>query len=132
MKSYKDLEVYQASYKLAIEVHRITLTLPKHELYEIGSQVRRSSQSVKDNIIEGYGRRQYKTEFIRFLVFANASLLEAVSQLEMLRDLYQPKNIDLLIEQYNKLGKQLLTFINYVDSNWQTQKTHNSKPITDN
>lgn len=132
MKSYKDLEVYQASYKLAIEVHRITLTLPKHELYEIGSQVRRSSQSVKDNIIEGYGRRQYKAEFIRFLVFANASLLEAVSQLEMLRDLYQPKNIDLLIEQYNKLGKQLLTFINYVDSNWQTQKTHNSKPITDN
>ena len=54
MKSYLDLEIYQLAYKLAIEVHEMSLTLPKYELYEQGSQIRRSSKSIKDNIAEGY------------------------------------------------------------------------------
>ncbi|CAM3435556.1 four helix bundle protein [Aequorivita lipolytica] len=60
MKSYKDLDIYNLAFECAIEVHHVSLKLPKFELYEQGSQVRRSSKSVKDNIIEGYGRRKYK------------------------------------------------------------------------
>jgi len=41
--------------------------LPKFEMYEEGSQIRRSAKSVAANIVEGYGRRRYKQEFIRFL-----------------------------------------------------------------
>lgn len=37
MKSYKDLEIYQIAYKLALEVHIMNLTLPKYEIYEQGS-----------------------------------------------------------------------------------------------
>lgn len=37
--SYKDLEIYQLAFKLAIEVHNMTMTLPKFELYEEGSQI---------------------------------------------------------------------------------------------
>ena len=33
--------------------------------YELGSQLRRSSDSVVYNIVEGYGRRKYKADFIR-------------------------------------------------------------------
>ena len=55
MKSYTDLDVYQEAYKLAIKVHRMSLELPKFELHEQGSQVRRSSKSIKDTIAEGYG-----------------------------------------------------------------------------
>ena len=73
MKSYRDLEVYQSAYQLAIKVHKMTMTLPKYEMYEQGSQVRRSTKSIKDNIVEGYGRNRYKNEFIRFLVYAHAS-----------------------------------------------------------
>lgn len=40
MKSNRDLEIYQMAYKLALEVHKMSLTLPKYELYEQGSQVR--------------------------------------------------------------------------------------------
>jgi four helix bundle protein len=69
MKSYRDLEIYQIAYKLAIKVHEMSLTLPKYELYEQGSQVRRSGKSVKDNIVEGYGRKRYKDDFIRFLIY---------------------------------------------------------------
>ncbi len=48
------------AYSLAIKVHRMTLTLPKYEMYEQGSQVRRSTKSIKDNIVEGYGRKLNK------------------------------------------------------------------------
>jgi four helix bundle protein len=72
---------------MAIEVHKISLKLPKFELYEQGSQVRRSSKSVKDNIVEGYGRRIYKQDFIKFLTYSHASLLECLSQLEMIDEL---------------------------------------------
>lgn len=44
MKSYRDLEIYKESKRLAIEVHKVSLTLPKFELYEEGDQVRRSSK----------------------------------------------------------------------------------------
>ncbi|MEN8137679.1 MAG: four helix bundle protein [Bacteroidota bacterium] len=70
MKSYRDLEIYQMAYQLAVEVHLLTMKLPKYELYEQGSQVRRSSKSIKDTIVEGYGRRRYKADFIRFLFYS--------------------------------------------------------------
>ncbi len=38
MQSYKDLEIYRVSHKLAVEIHKMTLTeLPKFEIYEEGS-----------------------------------------------------------------------------------------------
>lgn len=72
MKSYKDLEIYKRSYDLALKVHDLTMKLPKHELYEEGSQARRSSKGITSCIVEGYGRKRYKAEFIKFLVYAHA------------------------------------------------------------
>ncbi len=40
MRSYKDLEIYQLSYKLAVKIHRLTLKLPHYEQYEEGKQIR--------------------------------------------------------------------------------------------
>jgi four helix bundle protein len=54
MTSYRDLEIYNDSKALAIDVHFMSLKLPKFELYEEGSQVRRSSKSVTAMIVEGY------------------------------------------------------------------------------
>ena len=120
MKSYRDLEIYQSAYSLALEVHEITMQLPKFELYEQGSQVRRSSKSIKDNIVEGYGRKAYKQEFIRFLIFAHASCDETISQLNMINDLYYKENpIVELLEKYETLSKQIHTFIQYVETNWK-------------
>lgn len=63
MKSYRDLEVYKLSKTLAIRVHKMSLLFPKFELYEEGSQVRRSSKAVTSAIVEGYGRRIYRLIF---------------------------------------------------------------------
>ena len=72
MKSYRDLEIYKESKRLAIEIHKVSLQLPKFELFEEGSQIRRSSKSVTSMIVEGYGRRRYKADFIKFLVYAQS------------------------------------------------------------
>ena len=38
-EGYKKLEIYQLAHRLAIDVHAMTMNLPKHELYEEGSQI---------------------------------------------------------------------------------------------
>ncbi len=83
--SYRSLEIYQLADDLVIKIHEMTLNdLPGFEIYETGSQIRRSIKSVKSNIVEGYGRRSYKQDFIHFLIFAHASLDETIDHLETL------------------------------------------------
>ena len=55
-KSHKDLEIYNDALNLFFETHKTSLKLPKYELYELGSQIRRSADSMVSNIVEGYGR----------------------------------------------------------------------------
>ncbi|MCK4496508.1 MAG: four helix bundle protein [Candidatus Aminicenantes bacterium] len=45
--SYKQLEIWKLSRELVIEIHKMTMNLPRFELYETGSQIRKSSKSVK-------------------------------------------------------------------------------------
>jgi len=126
MKSYRDLEIYQIAYKLAIKVHEMSLTLPKYELYEQGSQVRRSSKSVKDNIVEGYGRKRYKDDFIRFLIYSQSSCDETISHLNMISDLYfNGSPLNDLISEYDILGKKINKFVQFVEESWMTNKTSN-------
>jgi len=120
MKSYKDLDIYNLAFAYSIEVHHASLKMPKFELYEQGSQVRRSSKSVKDNIIEGYGRRRFKQDFIKFLTYSHASLLECKGQLETIQVLYKISEIPDLIQKYDALGAKIFAFILYVEKNWKT------------
>jgi four helix bundle protein len=69
---------------VVIEVHEMSLKLPKFELYEEGSQIRKSSKTTKAAIVEGYGRRRYKQDWIKFLVYALSSNDETMDHLETL------------------------------------------------
>jgi four helix bundle protein len=83
--SYKRLEIWEMARALVVDIHRMTLAeLPSFEKYEQGSQIRRSIKSVKANIVEGYGRRRYRQDFIRYLVLAHASCDETKDHLETL------------------------------------------------
>jgi four helix bundle protein len=85
--SYKRLEIWVIAQALVVDIHQMTLTkLPKFEMYEEGSQLRRAIKSIKSNIVEGYGRRRYRQDYIRFLVLAHASCDEAKDHLETLRE----------------------------------------------
>jgi four helix bundle protein len=121
MSSYKDLDIYKIAFKLSINVHKLSLQLPSFELYEQGSQIRRSSKSIKDQIAEGYGRRKYKADFIKFLIYAQASNDECLNQIATIQEIYPEKNgwKELLIE-YEILGKKINKFIQYVGNNWKS------------
>ena len=84
MKSYRDLDIYQESRRLAVEGHKLSLTLPKHELYEEGSQVRRSSKSGTVSIVEGFGRRRYKADYIKHLIYSQSECDETLVHLDFL------------------------------------------------
>lgn len=115
---YKDLEIWKLSRDLTTEIHRMTLTgLPKFEMYEVGSQIRRSIKSVKSNIVEGYGRRRYKMEFIHFLIYAESSTDETIDHLETLFEtgsLTSKEEFDKLHLRLETLAKQINGFINAV------------------
>ena len=122
MSSYKDLEIYKTGLELFYITHPMSLQLPKHELYELGSQLRRSSESIVSNIVEGYGRKRYKADFIKFLVYSHASCLETKGHLFKIKNLYGGliPDIDAYIAEYDILGAKIFNFIKYVEANWQT------------
>jgi four helix bundle protein len=124
--SYRDLEIWELARQVAIAVHRMTLqNLPKFEMFEEASQIRRSAKSISANIVEGYGRRRYKQEFIRFLVFARASCDETIDHLELLFETGSLTNEDIyrdLSAQLDLLGRKLNVFINSVERLHRTDR----------
>ena len=60
--------------------------LPRFEMHEVGSQVRRSAKSIRANIVEGYGKRRYKMEFLRHLTYALGSAQETLDHLDTLHE----------------------------------------------
>ena len=120
MKSYRDLEVYKESKEYAIRIHTITLALPKFEMYEEGSQIRRSSKAVTSLIVEGYGRRRYKADFIKFLVYSHSECDETIVHLDFLFEtgsLTDKKKFDDLKAAYFFLSNKINNFIIWVDNN---------------
>lgn len=119
MKSHEDLEVYQNAFDLAIRVRKESLKLESHDRYEGGSQIRRSSQSIVNYIVEGYGRRQYKADFVKFLIYSYSSLQEAKSQSKFIYISTENKSWNGIYNELNKLGIKLYNFINYVKDHWK-------------
>ncbi|MFK7978812.1 MAG: four helix bundle protein [Saprospiraceae bacterium] len=123
--SYKKLEIWRLADSLVVKVHKMSLKeLPKFEMYEVGSQVRRSVKSIKSNIVEGYGRR-YKNDFIKFLVYPQASLDETVDHIETLYRTESLKNkalFDDLATGLDVLGKKLNKFLQAVERNYQSPR----------
>ncbi len=84
---YQRLEVWRLARDLSVEVHRMTLEeLPRFEMHEVGSQVRRSAKSIRANIVEGYGKRRYKLDFLRHLTYALGSAQETLDHLDTLHE----------------------------------------------
>ena len=120
-KSYRDLEIYQLSYELAMEIPRMSLKLPKYELYEEGSQIRKSSKGITSCVVEGYGRKKYKSDFIKFLIYSHASCDETILHLNFINDTHEidKEEMNYLLDAYNELGGKINRFIQYVEREWK-------------
>lgn len=123
MSSYRELEIYIEWKRLAIEVHKMTIILPRHELFEEGSQVRRSSKSVTSMIVEGYGRRRYKADFVKYLIFSQSECDETIVHLDFLFETKSLSNTELynkLRSGYDLLSKRINKYTQWVESNLNT------------
>ena len=125
-RGYKDLEVWKIANELVNDIHSMTLSdLPKFEMYETGNQIRRSIKSVKSNIVEGYGRRNYKLEFLHFLTIAIASNDETLDHFETLfqtNSLKDKEKYERLHDRIDELGRKLNLFIKSVETHHKSWK----------
>ena len=120
--SYKNLEIWKLSKEIVIDIHKMSLELPTFEMYEEGRQIRKSSKSIKSNIVEGYGRRIYKQDFIRFIIYSLSSNDETIDHLETLFETGSLAD-EVIFQDLHKridiLGKKLNRFLESI------QKSHN-------
>ena len=75
--SFRQLQVYQKAFKLAMEIFEITKKFPVEERYSLTDQIRRSSRSVCANIGEAYRKRRYPKHFISKLSDCDAENTES-------------------------------------------------------
>ncbi|MEO8086406.1 MAG: four helix bundle protein [Bacteroidota bacterium] len=125
--SYRNLEIWQLSKELVIDIHKMTLTaLPKFEIYEEGSQIRRSMKSVKSNIVEGYGRKKYQPDYAKHIVYALGSNDETIDHLETLYETGSLEDQELyhnLSERLQTLGKKINLFLQSIELGIQSKKS---------
>ena len=116
--SYKNLEIWKLAKEVVIEIHKMSLTLPKFEQFEEAQQIRRSSKTVRSCIVEGYGRRKYKADFIKFLIYSLSSNDETIDHLEMLFETESLKDETFYNSLHTKLetlGRKLNNFLQAVE-----------------
>lgn len=111
--TYRDLEVYKRSYKLALEIHRFSLTLPPYLQYDLADQIRRASRSIPSDIAEGYARNQSIKDKTVFLKRSLGSVDELLFNLEFLKDtdLITKNKFEYFYSEYTICGKQLTNLI---------------------
>ena len=117
IQSYRDLKVYERSYRMAIEMYQITSGYPKEEMYGLTSQIKRASTSIALNIAEGYGKRESLNEFKRFLLMAIGSCDEMKVLLDISKDLgfITEEEHQRSEQEYEEIGKML----NRLRSKWR-------------
>jgi four helix bundle protein len=86
IRSYRDLEAWKQSMKVAEGCYRFTEMFPKSEVFGLATHIRRSAVSIPSNIAEGHNRRS-RVAFLSFIGIAMGSQAELETQLELARRL---------------------------------------------
>lgn len=86
--SFKDLDVYQRSYKNCLILNKEVLpNLPSEEKFDLKSQLLRSSKAIPRLIAEGYAKRHQRKGFQKYLLDATAEANETIVGIELCIDL---------------------------------------------
>lgn len=110
IKSFRDLEVYQNTYKASIVIMtKLIPKLPRTERFDLVDQLSRACKAIPRLIAEGYAKRHQRAGFQKYLDDAMAETNETIVCLEHCKDIYNinPNSIDILIDIYDKSGRQI-------------------------
>ena len=124
MKSFENLDVWEAAHKLVLEIYKITKKFPEEERFRLIDQLCRSAASVPANIAEGTGRNTLN-EYIQYLYNARGSFEETRYHLILARDLNYIDKVEFsaLKKQYDSIGKMLNGLIKSLKSSQNKTRT---------
>ncbi len=113
MSGYKELKIYERSYRAAKATYEMTESYPKEENYGMAGQIRRAALSIPMNIAEGYAKRESQEEFKRFLKMAIGSANEVLVLLDFSYDVgyIGEETHKKAVAEYEAIAKMLNTFI---------------------
>jgi len=108
IRSHKELDVYKMAFEASMEIFKLSKDFPKHEMYSLTDQIRRSSRSVCSNLTEAFRKRKYPKSFVSKLSDSEGEAAETQTWLDYCYECnYIEKNVhDVLTEKYdNIIGK---------------------------
>ena len=116
-KSFRDLDVYQESLVLSLEIHEFAKTLPTEERFVLADQMRRASRSVPANISEAWRKRRYKAAFIAKLSDSETEASEMQCWLDFsLKAKFMTQTVyEDFDQRYERIIAQLVTMIDGAD-----------------
>lgn len=101
--NYKNLKIWQIGIEIANDVSDLLLEFPKHERFDLSSQLSRCSVSIPSNIAEGSSRTD--KSFSHFIDISLGSSFELITQLLVAR---HRKYIN--EEKFNKIETKIEEF----------------------
>ena len=114
---YRQLQIYERSYKAALAIYRMTREFPETEKFALTSQMQRAGTSIALNIAEGYAKKSSQEEFKRFLMMALGSANEMSVLIDFSKDLgyITEKQYEKASKEYDEIGKMLNRFVQTVN-----------------
>jgi len=124
MRDFRKIQVWERAHQFALQVYKITSSLPKEELYGLTSQMRRAAMSIPSNIAEGCGR-DTQTELARFIHIASGSASELEYQLILAHDLgyIRDELYPNLNAEINEIKRMLVGFEKAIKANSKNLKS---------
>lgn len=119
--NYKNLKVWQLGIEIANDVSDILLEFPKHERYDLSSQMSRCSVSIPSNIAEGSSRTD--RAFSHFVAIALGSSFELITQLIVAkhRKYIDEETFEKMEKKIEEFQKMTMSFQNGLKKNIFTQ-----------
>jgi len=112
---FEKLEIWKLAIELANDVHILTRSFPREEMFSLSSQMKRAADSVSMNIAEG-STGQSDPEQGRFLGYAQRSALEVVNclYLAIKRNYLDQQQFDKFYKDLEKLVAKIQAFKNSI------------------
>lgn len=110
VSTVKELQVYNRAYKAALDMHKISITLPQIEQFALASQIRRASKGICANLAEGFAKSHASdAEFRRYALIAAGSSQEMGVWLDFCKDLgyIDAEAANELTKEYEEITKML-------------------------
>lgn len=105
---FENLRVWQKALEMTVEIHNLTKSFPKEEMFVLTSQIKRAMDSVALNIAEG-STGNTNAEFRRFLTYSIRSGIEVIGCLHIAkaRNIIQQEQFEKIYAEINELIKSI-------------------------